>query len=60
MAGPDLDLIRRIEFLKAVVVISSDPTNEPAVITETGKEATRCNEVESFYRPLAPKEWCRA
>ena len=25
---PDMDLIRRIAFLKAVVVVSADPTNE--------------------------------
>ena len=30
---PDLSLIRKIEFLKAVVVVSADPTNEAAVIS---------------------------
>ena len=38
---PDTDLIRRIEFLKAVVVISSDTTNESAAITMVRKEAKR-------------------
>lgn len=49
---PDLDLIRRIEFLKAVVVVSSDPTNEPALITEARKEARRWNAVENFCKPF--------
>lgn len=40
-ARPELDLIRRIAFLKAVVVVSSDATNELAVITEARKEAKR-------------------
>jgi type I restriction enzyme, R subunit len=49
---PDDDLIRRVEFLKAVVVVSSDPTNEPAAITESRKEAKRWNAVENFCRPF--------
>ena len=49
---PDTDLIRRIEFLKAVVVISSDPTNEPAAITVARKEAKRWNAVENFCKPF--------
>lgn len=49
---PDLDLIRRIAFLKAVVVVSSDPTNEPAAITASRKEAKRWNAVENFCRPF--------
>jgi type I restriction enzyme, R subunit len=50
----DLDeaLIRRIEFLKAVVVVSSDPTNEPAAITEVRKEARRWNAVANFCKPF--------
>ena len=51
-ARPDVDLIRRVEFLKAVVVVSSDPTNEPAAITEARKEARRWNAVENFCRPF--------
>ena len=51
---PNLELIRRITFLKAVVVVvSSDPTNEPAMITEARREAKRWNAVESFCKPFA-------
>jgi type I restriction enzyme R subunit len=49
---PDTELIRRIAFLKAVVVISSDATNELAVITEARKEAKRWNAVENFCKPF--------
>ena len=49
---PDTDLIRRIEFLKTVVVISSDPTNEPAAITVARREAKRWNAVENFCKPF--------
>jgi type I restriction enzyme R subunit len=49
---PDHELLRRIAFLKAVVVISSDPTNEPAAITEARKEAKRWNAVENFCKPF--------
>jgi len=49
---PDHELIRRIEFLKAAVVVSPDPTNEPAAITESRKEAKRWNAVENFCRPF--------
>lgn len=51
-AKPDSDLVRRMEFLKAVVVVSSDPTNEPAAITEVRKEAKRWNAVENFCKPF--------
>jgi type I restriction enzyme R subunit len=47
---PNLDLIHRIDFLKAVVVVSSDPTNELAVITEARKEAKRWDAVENFCK----------
>lgn len=49
---PDAELIRRIEFLKVGVVVSSDPTNEPAAISEARKEAKRWNVVENFCRPF--------
>ncbi len=49
---PNADLIRRIAFLKAVVVVSSDATNELAVITEARKEAKRWNAVENFCKPF--------
>jgi len=51
-AKPDAELIRRIAFLKAVVVVSSDATNEIAVITEARKEARRWNAVENFCKPF--------
>ncbi len=50
--NPDSELIRRIEFLKAAVVVSSDATNEPAAITEARKEAKRWNAVENFCKPF--------
>ncbi len=49
---PDTELMRRIAFLKAVVVVSSDTTNELAVITEARKEAKRWNAVENFCKPF--------
>ena len=49
---PDISLIRRIAFLKATVVVSSDATNELAVITEARKEARRWNAVENFCKPF--------
>jgi type I restriction enzyme R subunit len=51
-ATPDLELIRRIGFLKAVVVVSSDATNEPAAITAARTEARRWNAVENFCKPF--------
>lgn len=50
---PDLGLIRRIAFLKAAVVVSSDATNEPAVITQARKQAKQWNAVENFCKPFA-------
>jgi len=50
--APDLQLIRRIEFLKVAVIVSSDPTNELAVITQARREAKRWNAVENFCRPF--------
>ena len=51
-ARPDLDKIRRIEFLKVATVISADPTNEPAEFIEARKEARRWNAVENFCKPF--------
>lgn len=51
-AEPDAALIARIAFLKVAVVVSSDATNEPAVITEARREAKRWNAVENFCRPF--------
>jgi len=49
---PDPELIAQIEFLKAVVVISSDGTNEPAYVTTARREARELNAVENFCRPF--------
>lgn len=53
---PDFELIRRIAFLKAVVVVSADATNELAAITEARKEAKRWNAVENFCKPFDPDD----
>lgn len=47
---PDKDLIRKIGFLKAAVVISGDGTNEAAYITESRKQAKTWNAVDNFCR----------
>ncbi len=49
---PDSELIRRITFLKAAVVVSPDATNELAAVTESRKEAKRWNAVENFCKPF--------
>jgi type I restriction enzyme, R subunit len=49
---PDMELIRRLAFLKAVVVVSSDATNELAAITEARRETKRWNAVENFCKPF--------
>jgi type I restriction enzyme R subunit len=49
---PDFDLIRKLEFLKVAVVISSDGTNEAAIITRARKEARSWNAVENFCKPF--------
>ncbi|MFZ6750288.1 type I restriction endonuclease subunit R [Undibacterium sp. Ren11W] len=49
-ASLDLDLIKRLTFLKTAVVISSDGTNEAAFITYARKEASRMNAVDNFCR----------
>lgn len=51
-AKPDEHLIGRLEFLKVAVVVSSDATNELAMITEARKEAKRWNAVENFCKPF--------
>jgi type I restriction enzyme R subunit len=47
---PDLDLIKKIAFLKTVVVISSDGTNEPAYVTRARKQARAMDAVNNFCR----------
>lgn len=49
---PDPELIRRVAFLKARVVVSADPTNEPAAITEARTEARRSNAIQNFCKPF--------
>src|ERR1700722_6328741 len=51
-AKPDVDLIRRIGFLKAAVVVSADATNELAIITAARKEAKTSNAVANFCKPF--------
>ncbi|WMJ74109.1 HsdR family type I site-specific deoxyribonuclease [Cytophagaceae bacterium ABcell3] len=46
--NPDEELIRKIEFLKVEVVVSSQGTNEAAIITEARKSAQRNNAVDNF------------
>ncbi|MHB8252801.1 MAG: type I restriction endonuclease subunit R [Acidiferrobacter sp.] len=49
-AKPDAELVKRLQFLKTAVVVSSDGTNEPAYITHARKQAQRMNAVENFCR----------
>ncbi|MCB1647899.1 MAG: type I restriction endonuclease subunit R [Pseudomonadales bacterium] len=49
----DLELIRRIQFIKAAVVISGDGTNEAAFVTAARKQAKAWNAVENFCKPFA-------
>lgn len=51
-ATPDTDLIKKIRFLQAVVVISGDGTNEAAYITHARKLAKRLNAVDNFCKPF--------
>lgn len=51
-AVPDSELIAQIGFLKAVVVISSDGTNEAAYVTHARKQARAWNAVENFCKPF--------
>lgn len=56
----DADLIRRIDFLKVAVVVSSDATNEPAAITAARKEAREWNAVENFCKPFNLDDYGKA
>ncbi|MBU0968908.1 MAG: type I restriction endonuclease subunit R, partial [Proteobacteria bacterium] len=49
---PDLELIRKLSFLKAAVVISSDGTNEAAYVTMARKQAKEWKAVENFCKPF--------
>ncbi len=44
----DDDLCKKLAFLKAVVVVSSEGTNERAIITQARKHAIESNAVENF------------
>ncbi|KKK74611.1 hypothetical protein LCGC14_2882040, partial [marine sediment metagenome] len=46
----DDELCRKIAFLKSVVVVSAEGTNEPAVITQSRKHAKEVDAVENFKR----------
>jgi type I restriction enzyme, R subunit len=50
--NPDETLIKKIAFLKAAVVISSDGTNEAAYVTEARKQAKAWNAVDNFCKPF--------
>ncbi len=47
---PNLEQIKRVEFLKAAVVISGDGTNEAAYITNARKQAREWNAVDNFCK----------
>ena len=49
---PDFEQIKRVEFLKAAVVISGDGTNEAAYITKVRKQARVMNAVDNFCKPF--------
>lgn len=49
---PDLEQIKRIDFLKAAVVISGDGTNEAAYITKARNQAREWNAVDNFCKPF--------
>jgi type I restriction enzyme R subunit len=55
-AAPDTELIAQIEFLRAVVVISSDGTNEAAFVTEARKHAREMQAVVNFCKPFDRKD----
>ena len=48
--GKDDDLCQRLAFLKSVVVVSSEGTNERAAITQARKYAQEVDAVENFKR----------
>lgn len=49
-ATTDPDFIRMVEFLKSAVVVSSDGTNELAIITQARRHAREVNAVDNFKR----------
>nr|MDA3832987.1 DEAD/DEAH box helicase family protein [Spirochaetales bacterium] len=51
-AQPELKLIKKLAFLQAAVVVSSDGTNEAAYITESRRQAKTWNAVDNFCKPF--------
>ncbi len=49
----DAEMVKKISFLKACVVISGDGTNEAAYITEARKQSKAWNAVDNFCKPFA-------
>ncbi|WP_028585015.1 type I restriction endonuclease subunit R [Desulfogranum mediterraneum] len=49
---PDLDLVEKLSFLKAAVIISGDGTNEAAYITNVRRQARAWNAKENFCKPF--------
>ncbi len=47
---PNPELIKKIEFLKAAVVISGDGTNEAAYVTKARRQARAMNAVDNFCK----------
>ncbi len=52
-AEPDVELIKKVGFLRAAVAISGDGTNEAAYITEARKQARAWNAVDNFCKPFS-------
>lgn len=51
----DEDLVGRIAFVKTAVIVSSEGTNEKAVITEARKESREAKAVDNFKKKFDPK-----
>jgi len=49
---PDWELIKKIAFLKAAVVVSGDGTNEAAYLTMARRQAKEWNAIDNFCRPF--------
>ncbi|MBN1907773.1 MAG: type I restriction endonuclease subunit R [Deltaproteobacteria bacterium] len=49
---PDMTFIKKIAFLKAAVVISSDGTNEAAYVTKARRQAKEWDAVGNFCKPF--------
>jgi len=49
---PEWELIKKIAFLKAAVVVSGDGTNEAAYLTMARRQAKEWNAIDNFCRPF--------